>query len=306
MKNKLKFYIFFFFFCSGITLFAQQDPQFSMYMFDKMALDPAAAGNKDALEATVITRDQWTGISGSPTTNALLLQAPLNSKKIAWGLEIMNDRTGPASNTMLEGNYAYNIHLGSGKLAFGIGLQVSDYSIDWGQIDMPDKSTDLYNGGGSMSKFLPDADAGLFYNTQTFYLGASLTHLLQPKITDIAGSAADFEYHGYIITGKSFQLSENFLLNPSLVIQLAKNAPSAYSININALLVQKLWLGLSLKAGYGFTAMAAYKISDAVQLGYAYDLGVNAIGKVGGGSHELSLTFDFGSNKLVQLSPRYF
>ena len=290
----------------GIAGYAQQDPQYSLYMFDKMALDPAAAGNKDALEATVISRDQWVGMAGSPVTNAFLIQAPLNNKKIAWGVEVMNDRTGLASNTMIQGNYAYNIHLGSGKLAIGIGLQLSDYSIDWGQIDMPDKSTDLYNNSGSMSKFIPDADAGLFYSTQTFYMGASLTHLLQPKITNVAGSEANFAYHSYVIAGKSFLLSQNFMLNPSLVVQWTQNAPTAFTINVDALLAQKLWLGIAVKPQYGFVALIAYKISEAVQIGYAYDYGVNAIGTQGGGSHELSLVFDFGSNKLVQLSPRYF
>ncbi len=294
-----------FVFCSS-KLFAQQDPQLSLYMFDKMALNPAATGMKDALEVTAISREQWLGMQGAPTTNAVLLEAPLNNKNVAWGVELMNDRTGPASNTIVQGNYAYKIKLGNGKLAMGLGIQVSDYAIDWQQIDMPDKSGDLYNANNSVSKILPDAEAGLFYSNQSFYAGLSYAHLLQPKLTTINDANASFSPHAYFIAGYAFRVSQSVLLNPSLVYQWVSNAPSACSINLNALLADRFWVGVSAKLNYGAAFIVAYKASDVFLVGYAYDLGLNGTGNMGSGSHELSLQINLSPKKIVQLSPRFF
>lgn len=289
------------------ALYAQQDPQFSMYMFDKMAINPAAAGSKGLLEANVISRLQWMDIQGAPVTNALLISAPVNNKKICWGAEVMNDRLGPANTTSIQGNYAYNIPIGSGKLALGLGIGIYNYNIDWSKIDYKDK-TDIYPTSANPNKLAPTAEAGAYYHTESYYLGLSFNHLIQSKITDITtDSTATFKGHIYFIAGKAFQSSSgNVIWNPSVIIQIAPNAPPATSLNLNVLLANKLWVGASIKLNYGFVFMVAYKATNNLSIGYAYDLGINNIGVLGGGSHELSLSFDFASHKLQQVSPRYF
>src|SRR4029077_4947999 len=103
-----------------------------------------------------------------------------------------------------------------------------------------------------------------------------------------------------------FKLSENVLFNPSVILMFATNAPPTGDININFLFSQKLWAGLSFRQNYGTTILIAYKASTILQIGYAYDAGFAGINKLGGGAHELSLTFDFATRKAVQVSPRFF
>lgn len=286
---------------------AQQDPQFSLYMFDKMAIDPAAAGSKDATEVNIISRDQWLDIPGAPITNAILFSVPSAEKHAGWGIEVMNDNIGPTISNSIQGNYAYNIPIGQGKLAMGLGVGVYDYTFNWSQISYKDKN-DAYAMANAGSTITPTAEAGLYYHTSSWYVGASVNHLIESRLTTITvdNATADFAAHAYLLAGKAFQTTSGIIWNPSVILQLAQNAPPAMSINLNVLLAQKIWLGASFKPGYGGVFLASYQASKTIRIGYAYDLGLNDIGVIGGGSHELSLTLDFGSSKATKMSPRFF
>lgn len=290
----------------SLPALGQQDPRFSLYMFDKTAINPAAAGSKDALEANLIARNQWLDISGAPKTAALLVEAPVASKKIGWGAEVINDQIGPTTSTAVQGDYSYHIPLFSGQLSAGISAGIYNYVIDFSKINYKDQS-DPYNAYNRSQKIVPTAAAGLYYYSHSFYIGLSANHLIKSRLTNESyDSAASFWPHAYFIVGQGITLSPNLLFNPSLTIDAARNAPLAGDINLNFLLQEKLWLGLSFRARYGFGFMAAYRISPMFQLGYAYELGLNGIGQAGGGTHEISLTADFGKNKTIQASPRYF
>src|SRR6185312_7743673 len=191
-------------------------------------------------ELNILARDQWLGINGAPMTDALLISSPVASKKVGWGFELMDDKIGPTNNVEVQGNYAYNIPIGSGKLAAGIGVGVSQYTIDWSQIDMKDK-TDVYGTLIRSSKVVPNAEAGLYYHTQSWYTGLSFNHLIESKFTDIVtDSAAAFKPHIYFIAGKAFRSKSGTIWNPSIVMQVAQNAPGASSLNLNVLLAEKL------------------------------------------------------------------
>lgn len=297
------------FICLGILpglASAQQDPQFSMYMFDKMAVNPAAAGSKDAMEANLIARDQWVDIQGAPRTVAITLQAPVASQKVGWGAEIMSDQTGPTTSTSVQGNYAYRMRLSNGQLALGLGLGLYDYVIDFSQINYKDQN-DPYNSYGRSQKLAPTAEFGIYYYSHSFYAGVSLNHLIESKLTnEDYDSAAAFVPHAYFIMGQGYQVSPNLVINPSIMIKFAEHAPPTGDLNLNFLLSNKLWLGVSYRFQYGLVFMAAYRISPAFQVAYAYDFGIGGIGSVGGGSHEIGLTLDLGNRKTVQTSPRYF
>lgn len=286
--------------------YAQQDPRYSLYMFNKMLVNPAAAGSVDALRATLIARDQWLGIPGSPKTAALMIEGPVSSKKIGWGAEVVNDQIGPTSSTTIQGNYAYHVPVFKGQLSMGIGLGLYNYVIDFSKISYKDQS-DPYNNLNRSQKLVPNAEAGLYYYSHTFYVGVSVNHLVQSKLTSESyDSAAAFRPHAYFIMGQGFTLSSNLLFSPSITLDFAQNSPTAADLNLDFLLDEKVWLGLTLRSQYGIGLIAAFHISSMFQLGYAYEAGLNGIGKAGGGAHEISLTIDFGKNKTVQASPRYF
>ena len=285
---------------------AQQDPQFTLFMFDKMALDPAAQV-VDALEMNLMSRDQWLDIPGAPITNALTISGASPGKNAGWGFEVMNDQIGPTTSNTVQGDYAYNIRIGNGKLAMGLGIGVYDYEFNLAEIDYKDKN-DISAMTSASTKLTPTAEAGLYYYSTSYYVGVSVNHLIESELTNITvdNSSVTFAPHMYLIAGKAFQSASGIIWNPSIIVQYVQNAPPSISANLNVLLAEKLWLGASYQMGYGCVFLIDYKASHTLSIGYAYDLGLNAIGVIGGGTHELAITLDFGSNKASQVSPRFF
>src|SRR4051812_1318734 len=95
---------------------AQQDPQYSQYMFNQMAINPAYAGSKEALSSAVLLRSQWTGIEGAPKTETFTIHGPLKKKKVGLGFTVIGDQIGPKKSIGALGSYAYRIPIKNGKL----------------------------------------------------------------------------------------------------------------------------------------------------------------------------------------------
>lgn len=287
--------------------FAQQDPQYSGYMFNHLAINPAYAGSRDVLSASLVIRNQWTGIDGAPKTSSINIHGPLKKKKVGLGLQLLGDELGPKKSSGLLGTYSYRIPVGKGKLAMGLRAGVYNYNYNWDLIDYKDQA-DVYNMGGQQNITVPSADAGLYYYTQSFYCGLSASHILHGRLTtydNITGRDAELATHLFATASKAFQLSDNFVLNPSVLVKATPNAPVAVDLNVNMLIDDFLWLGASMRKGYGFVVLAQYNINNKFRIGYGFDMGLNKIGVHGKGTHELMLQYDFNVYKSPILSPRY-
>jgi type IX secretion system PorP/SprF family membrane protein len=288
----------------GGLLFAQQDAQYSQYMFNQLALNPAFAGSHELLSNTMMYRRQWTGIQGAPTTGSLSVQMPLKKKKIGVGAEILSDKTGPKTVSSILLSYAYRVPLAKGKLSFGLRMGMSDYVFDWSKMDYKDKS-DLYNSGDRTSKFTGTGDFGLYYYTRTFYWGMGVNHLNRGKII-VSGndSAARQAIHIFMPVGKAFQAG-NVVINPTLLLKYASNAPAEADVSVNVLIKESCWIGLSARSGYGFVFLTQYKVNDHLKIGYSFDYGINKIGTAGKGSHEIMIGYDLSLHGTKIIMPRY-
>ncbi|MFI5163749.1 MAG: type IX secretion system membrane protein PorP/SprF [Bacteroidia bacterium] len=288
-----------------ITAFAQQDAQYSMYMFNQLALNPAYAGCRDALSTTLLYRDQWTGISGAPRTASFAIQTPLKNNKMGLGMEIISDKLGPTSATSVLFSYAYRIRLGGGKLSFGLRTGIYDYAVNWNQLDYKDPN-DVYNTKAATSKITGTADFGLYYYSKTFYWGLGMTHLNKGKITDISSydSSARQAVHFFMPIGKAFEVG-NIIINPSILIKGAGNAPNEIDWNLNFLFKERLWLGISLRSRYGIVLLTQYMINEKMRVGYSYDLGLSKIGVAGQGTHEFMIAYDINFHGTKMMMPRF-
>ncbi len=290
------------------TLFAQQDPQYSQYMFNQMAINPAYAGSKEALVATTFFRTQWTGIDGAPKTESLTLHGPLRKKKAGLALAIIADQIGPKKSIGVMGSYAYRIKLGKGKLSFGLRAGVYNYVYNWDDITYKDQA-DIYNTHTRTSILVPNADAGLYYYTTTFYSGFSATHLYNGRIETTnsikSGDNSPLSPHFFFTVSKAWEVSDNLVFNPTLVVKSVQNAPSSFDVNLSFLFDNKLWLGASYRYGYGMVAYAQFHVTEKFKIGYSFDFAFNKIALVGGGSHEIMLSYEFGIYKSKMFSPRY-
>ncbi len=292
---------------AGGEVFAQQDPQYSQYMFNQMALNPAYAGSKEVLVATTFIRNQWTGINGAPKTETFSIHGPLRKKKIGLGFAVIADQIGPKNSIGAMGSYAYRIPVRNGKLSFGLRFGVYNYTYNWDNIEYKDQA-DVYNTHNRTSKIVPTADAGLYYYTNSLYCGISATHLYNGRLTSISnqnGDDAQLSAHYFFTYGQAWALSEKLIINPSLMIKLTKNSPPSADINLSCLLDQRIWFGLSYRSAYGIIVYSQFNVTDKFRLGYSYDFGFNKIGRYGGGSHEIMVALDFNILKSKITSPRY-
>ena len=292
---------------TAATASAQQDAQYSMYMFNQLSINPAYAGSKDVLSTALIVRNQWTGISGAPKTSTINVHGPLRKKKVGLGLQLVSDQIGPKTANGILGTYAYHLPVGKGKLAMGLRGGIYNYTYDWAKIDYKDKA-DVYNSGTTERRTVPTIDAGLYYHTQTWYTGLSTNHLLRSRLTaydNLTGRSAELKTHVFLTGGKAFQVSDNFIFNPSLMVKYAPNAPVGVDINLNALIDEVVWAGISVRPGYGFILLGQYNINKKFKIGYAFDAGMNRIGVAGKMTHELLIQWDFNVYKSKTLSPRY-
>lgn len=286
---------------------SQQDPQYSQYMFNQLAINPAYAGSKEALSTALFLRSQWTGIDGAPTTSTITAHGPLRKRKVGLGFAIISDKIGPKKSTGFLGSYAYRIPIKNGKLAFGVRFGVYNYSYNWSKIEYKDPG-DVYNTQNQTSVIVPSADAGIYYYTNTIYLGISATHLTQGRVTKVTNSNGDnaqLSPHYFFTMGKAWDLSDKLIFNLSCMIKAAKNAPSTGDLNFSFLLNNRLWVGFSFRSQYGIVAYTQFHINEKFKIGYAYDFGLNRIGRAGGGSHEIMLSYDFNIFKSKIVSPRY-
>jgi type IX secretion system PorP/SprF family membrane protein len=156
-----------------VSLFAQQDALYSQYMFNQFTINPAYAGSREALSGVLLHRAQWVGIDGAPSTTTLSLHSKLKGKKVALGFNMYNDQLGPLNNNAAYFTYAYHLKLAKGQLSMALrggmfGSALNRSLLKFNQLG------DTYDTGGSDQAFSPTFDAGLYYYTNTFYLGQLL------------------------------------------------------------------------------------------------------------------------------------
>ncbi|MEO5642322.1 MAG: type IX secretion system membrane protein PorP/SprF [Bacteroidia bacterium] len=290
-------------------LFAQQDPQFSQYMFNPLYINPAYAGSRGVMNGALEFRKQWVGFDGAPTTMVLAVNTPTKKGKVGIGLEVINDQIGPRSTTGGYLDYAYRLPLGKGKLAFGLGAGILSYKVNFDKVTYKD-AADNYAPLGTVSNTKPDFKFGIYFNNKKFYTGISFTHLNQESYTvemDTMKFTQKLVPHGYFTIGRAFQLSDNIVFSPSIMTRgVSSTATTNLDLNLNFRFHEVLWLGVSFRSEKSLVAMIQYNITDHLKLGYSYDMTTNRLKTYQSGTHEIVLGFDFNLFQSQVLSPRFF
>ncbi|HET6244410.1 MAG: type IX secretion system membrane protein PorP/SprF [Bacteroidetes bacterium] len=287
--------------------FAQQDAQFSQYMFNPFVLNPAYAGSREAFTALAINRNQWINIPGAPNTQTLSLNTPLTTR-VGVGLQVFNDAIGPKNSVGYLASYAYRIPLSVGKLAFGLRAGGITYNFHWDKIDYKDQA-DVYNFNSRTQTTVFNADFGLFYNTKKFYTGLSANHIgYAQRITPVKleGIESHLRMHFFYTLGNTFEINDRLALQPSILIKAVENAPLSTDLNVNLIIDHKVWVGVSFRPKNSVVLLTQFRINENFRFGYSYDIGINRIGRLARGSHELFIGYDFNLRKVKSISPRYF
>ncbi len=290
----------------SINSYAQQDPQYTQYMYNMNVLNPAYAGSKGTLSIGVLGRTQWVNIDGAPKTFTLSAHAPFG-EKVGLGLSAIVDKIGPVKEQNLFADFSYTIKTSEvGKLAFGLKAGFTFHNLDefsLTTIDPNDPSVLDFD-----NRTFPNFGAGAFYYTNKFYVGLSLPNILETKHFEKENglTKASEKMHYFLTSGYVFDLSESLKFKPSVMAKAAPGAPLSIDLSANFLLSEKLELGTSYRFDDSISGLVSFLVTDDFRLGYAYDYTTSNLGDLNSGSHEVFLLWDIDLSRDKVISPRFF
>jgi type IX secretion system PorP/SprF family membrane protein len=289
--------------CLSTLALAQQDPQFSQNMYNRLYVNPAYAGSSEAICAHLLYRSQWVNYDGAPKTGVLAIDAPLANNKVGVGLSVMTDKIG-AEKTLqgkLAGNYKFT--LGQGKLGAGIDLDFMQHQIDGADFKAPDPSvTDPSIPKNSVSGTAFDLGAGLYYNTDKLYVGVSATHMLEAKV-DLDNFSKEYKRHIYGMIGYTFELTPTVALKPMVFVKTV-TGNTTMDFNINAHFNERFWVGVSYRNEDAIVGLLGMNITDKLKVGYSYDFTTSDVKDYSDGTHEIMLGYCFNVKKRIPVSIR--
>lgn len=291
-------------------LSAQQDAQYTQYMYNTLSINPAYAGSRDGLSALLLYRTQWVGLDGAPDTGSFNIHSPFGDEQnVGLGLSVVNDRIGPTQETYFDVSFSYSINTSDdGRLSFGLNGGGSLLDIKYSELS-------AYNNGDVLlqsdidNKFSPQIGAGVYYrNADKWYLGLSVPNILETKYFDDASlSQASERMHFYLMGGYVFDINQDLKLKPAFLVKQVSGSPLQADVTANALYKDKFTFGLAYRWDAAVSGLLGYQVSESLMLGFGYDREVTDLGqtKFDAGSFEVFLRFEPRDLTKI-LSPRFF
>jgi type IX secretion system PorP/SprF family membrane protein len=317
MNIRNKFFAFLLFLLLAASgLRAQQDAQYTQYMFNTMSVNPAYAGSRGQLSVAALYRAQWVGVYGAPTTQTLNLHSPIRNSNLGYGLSIVNDEIGDGTvqETYFDAVLSYTIDVSlEGKLSFGLKAGGNLLNFDFTKLRNFD--VEPVNSDNIENRFSPNIGIGMYYHTNKFYAGLSAPNLLQTEHFDNSQRDANSvqflskeRINFYLITGYVFDLNGNLKFKPALLTKVVGGAPLQVDLSANFMFNDRFTFGAAYRWDAAVSAMAGFQISDQFMLGLAYDKETTELGgtRFNDGSFEVFLRFELVKSFQRLVSPRFF
>lgn len=294
---------------------AQQDAQYTQYMYNTISVNPAYAGSRGGVFSIVaLHRSQWLGLDGAPTTQTLNFHTPV-SKKVGLGLSVVNDEIGNGTNqdTYIDAAFSYTIKTSDeGKLSFGLKAGGHLLNIDFTKLRNYGAESNLPNIDNKFSP--PNFGAGIYYHTDQFYAGLSVPNFLQTEHfagsnTNSSSFLAEERMNFYFITGYVFELNPRLKFKPAALVKAVKGAPLQLDLSANFLFRDKFSLGAAYRWDAAVSALFGFQMSEQLMLGLAYDREVTDLGgatRFNDGSFEIFLRYEFLNRYKRVITPRFF
>ena len=290
----------------ALQMNAQQDPQYTQYMYNMNIINPAYTGSTEGLAVGALYRSQWVGLDGGPETFTFNIHSPIG-KQVGLGLSVISDQIGPVKETNAYVDFSYTIPVGTvTKLAFGIKGGFTFHDIGLADVNTIDPNDPFFEN--NINETTPNIGAGVyFYKPNKYYISASVPNILNGVHLDTNGTKIGSETeHFFAAAGYVFDLSENFKLKPHALLKYATDAPLSYDINANVFMYDLVEIGVGYRLQDSFSGMINFQVYDNLRIGYAYDSIRSDLNIVTNSSHEIFINFDLNFSSKVSRSPRYF
>jgi len=288
----------------------QQDPMYTQYIFNLQTVNPAYVGYWQTMGLTAISRHQWVGLNGHPTTQTFSFQTPLRSQNVGVGFNVILDKVGLEKRLSVNFDYSYQVLLSDiTSLRFGLKGGFTNYSHNLTEYEQyPDNQSDPLYQATIDNKFMPNFGVGLFLSSPKYFLSLSLPRVLENSYqSNVNNYSTKSEVrHIFFAGGMMFNLSDNVKFKPTFMTKTVAGSPFEYDLTANFLLAEKFWIGGMYRSGDSFGAIAQWIINRKLRFGYAYDFTTTDLGNYQNGVHEIMISYEFVYSKRIIISPRYF
>lgn len=314
--------------CAMLTR-AQQDPAYSMYMFNGLFINPAYAGSHEVISLVGIYRHQWVGIDGAPRTANISAHMPFRRSQYAMGMIVSNDKIGLTNTFTVTPSFSYRIKIRQSRLCFGLQASLAYFyrnnSASEVSSPLPDNTLNL-----NTNLFLPNVGFGIYAYGKRYFVGVSAPHLMTTALrgkTRVLNYNADVAkvYNYYVLSAGYLVGKEQSIVKfrPTILVKWQKGLPNnipQFDFNLALLFIDRIWVGASLRTQgdaytkngkvlkFGPEGVVAYlqaKITPQIQIGYAYDATISNLRTANSGTHEIMLGYDFWYNKKRFVNSRY-
>jgi type IX secretion system PorP/SprF family membrane protein len=291
------------------ALLAQQDPQFTQYMFNLLALNPAYAGSAERVSVKGLTRHQWVGFEGAPTTQTITIHSPVFRESFALGGTILRDTHGPITQYTFMTDVAYRIFMGKSTLAFGLKGGLNLLQGRYAELNPLQLNDPMFQQNVN-SKLDPQFGFGMMWYSERHFLGLSTPKLLRTEFFETDSlvfiSGPGQRPHYFLTGGYVFDMGLYHKFKPTFLVKAVQGAPLSFDLSANMLFYEKFWLGAMYRHGDAVGALAQYHINNDFTIGYSYDYPLTPLRNYSGGSHEIMVGYEFGKSLKGIRSPRYF
>src|SRR5690554_195534 len=290
----------------ALSSYAQQDPQYTQYMYNTNNVNPAYAGSREALSIFGLYRTQWVGLDGAPDTGVFSIHSPVG-ERVGLGLTFVNDRISISDESTISIDFSYTIPLSDRyKLGFGLKTTAHLLNVDYSKLNLHDQGDIAMSNINN--KFSPNIGAGIYLYSDKFYVGFSAPNIIETEYynNDDVQSLASERIHSYLISGYVFDLTEGIKFKPAVLAKMVEGSPLQADITGNFLFNEKFVLGVAWRWSEAISGLAGFQINDNWFIGYAYDAETTKLANYNSGSHEIFLRYEFFNKSKRMVSPRFF
>ncbi len=294
--------------CSS-TLFSQDESVFTQYITNRTLVNPAFAGALDQHQVFLNMRTQWVGFEGAPKTYSLSYNGPI-ADKIGIGAMIFSENIALYSKLRAQLAYAYHYKTRNLKMGLGFSTEVHRTKLSSSYLSNPKLLDDnlLRDATDGRTYFDATLGAQALINDQII-LGLSLPTLLRARLnggantsSSVDSAKATFLRQVNFLAGYRMKM-QDLTLEPSLMVRKSYNAPLLVDFNMKAsFLEDRIIGGITYRPSFALAFMIGTRISQ-MQLLYTYEVSTQKFQQYSGGTHEITLGFDFDAKKDTK-SPR--
>ena len=294
----------------SLSVFAQQDAHYTNFMYNKLALNPAYAGSRDAASLLALYRTQWYGMEGAPNTQTLMFHTPMFKQRVGFGLGLERDEIGFSESYKINMSYAYRVKVSKNSmLQFGLSGTAYNMRLRWDRANATDIG-DFEIPAASTNRWMPNFGAGVYYYSPRWYAGVSVPSLLRNE-WEFTDQATDAQIslkrrHIFGMTGFIIPLSQKVKFTPNLMLKYVENSPFDMDLNLSFMFFDKVTIGATYRMGDSMDAILHWMITPQLRLGLGYDFTLSKLRTYHDGSYEVLLGYDFSFKKDKLINPRFF